>query len=352
MAFERIERGIYRQSRSQYLFIDWSAANGKRHRESTKTKSIRKARALRNTRIADAQRGVAVAPDARKVTLADMWQLVANEYVIKQNRSLDRAERGWVHITGSRHISRKAMAIDEAALKKYLAARITEGATHATIRYELSILRLAFNLAVEQKMLPTRPTFPKVKVDNVRAGFLSDTELGVLLLELTEHLRNPTRWAYVTGWRRTEVFGMRWEWVDWDEGVVTLPASMSKNKKARPLAFSANPTLTAILEAQRFARKGPWVFHRNGKPIKYHYGAWRTACRRAGFPGLTFHDLRRSAVRNFERNGVSRSAAMSITGHKTENVYRRYSIVDESVQREALEKMGKASAVAMPSGMP
>ena len=32
----------------------------------------------------------------------------------------------------------------------------------------------------------------------------------------------------------------------------------------------------------------------------------------------------------FERAGVPRSVAMSIVGHKTESIYRRYAIVDET----------------------
>ena len=49
--------------------------------------------------------------------------------------------------------------------------------------------------------------------------------------------------------------------------------------------------------------------------------SWKTACTDASGPGRLLHDLRRSAVRNLERAGVSRSVAMKMTGHKTESVY-------------------------------
>lgn len=73
----------------------------------------------------------------------------------------------------------------------------------------------------------------------------------------------------------------------------------------------------------------PWVFHRYGRPIREIRRAWGTACRKAGYPGLVPHDLRRSGVRLLDRAGVSRSVAMKLTGHKTEAVYRRYAIVVE-----------------------
>ena len=73
------------------------------------------------------------------------------------------------------------------------------------------------------------------------------------------------------------------------------------------------------------------MFHRDGEPIKDLRGAWRTACKNAGLPGRLLHEFRRTAVRNLERAGVSRSVAMKMTGHKTVAVYRRYAIVSESI---------------------
>ena len=59
-------------------------------------------------------------------------------------------------------------------------------------------------------------------------------------------------------------------------------------------------------------------------------------------PNLLVHDLRRSAVRNFDKNGVSQIVAMMISGHKTASVYKRYRIVPENDIRETLRKVEQA----------
>jgi hypothetical protein len=53
----------------------------------------------------------------------------------------------------------------------------------------------------------------------------------------------------------------------------------------------------------------------------------------------TPHDFRRTAIRNLERSGVPRSAAMAMVGHQTEAVYRRYAIVEEKMLNEAGAKL-------------
>ncbi len=81
------------------------------------------------------------------------------------------------------------------------------------------------------------------------------------------------------------------------------------------------------------------VFHRGGRRIKGFRKSWADACMAAGFPGRILHDLRRSAVRNMERHGLSRSVAMQLTGHKTEAVYRRYAITSQGDLREGVERL-------------
>ncbi len=127
---------------------------------------------------------------------------------------------------------------------------------------------------------------------------------------------------------------------------VRLEPGTTKNKEGR--AFPLIPELRALLERRQTITRRceraqtriiAHVFHRYGKPIRSLRRAWKTACKNAGRPGLLLHDLRRSAVRNLERAGISRSVAMKLTGHKTEAVYRHRAIVAESDLREAGAKL-------------
>jgi integrase len=125
-----------------------------------------------------------------------------------------------------------------------------------------------------------------------------------------------------------------------------LDPGETKNRQGRQFPFYRE--LREVLEGQRDrtrvlereqGRIIPWVFHRGGKQIRNLYGAWRKACRDAGVPGRLVHDFRRTAVRNLERAGVSRAAAMAMVGHQTEAMYRRYSIQDEATLQEAARKL-------------
>jgi integrase len=255
---------------------------------------------------------------------------------VNGRRSLERVKISVEHLKQS-FSGARAHAVDTSQVRAYVARRQGEEASNATINRELAALKRALTLGCQGQKILHRPYIPMLREDNARQGFFERPQFEAVRRQLREYLRPLVTFAYITGWRLGEVLHLTWAQVDFHVGTVRLEPGTTKNRLGRTFPFT--PELRALFESQRASTEKtgkqqgriiPWVFHRQGKPIKDFRGAWQTACEAAGVPGRLFHDLRRTAVRNLERAGVPRSVAMLMTGHKTESVYRRYAIVSEA----------------------
>ena|SRR6266542_2495269 len=65
----------------------------------------------------------------------------------------------------------------------------------------------------------------------------------------------------------------------------------------------------------------------------------KSAATAAGIPGLVPHDMRRSAVRNFRRAGLSEHEGMKLSGHETDSIYRRYDIISDDDLTESMNRV-------------
>ena len=171
------------------------------------------------------------------------------------------------------------------------------------------------------------PYVPKLKENNIRKGFFEHEDYLRLLDALPSYLRPVITFGYKTGWRKSETLGLTWEQVDLKEGTVRLEAGEAKNEEARTIYLDGE--LRGLIKTQMAQRQlgCPYVFHRDGKPIKDFRGLWARAFREAELEGELFHDLRRTAVRNMVRAGIAERVAMMMSGHKTRSVFDRYNIV-------------------------
>jgi integrase len=155
-------------------------------------------------------------------------------------------------------------------------------------------------------------------------------------------LKPPLTFAYLIGWRKSEVFALTWNQVDLDEGTARLEVGTTKNKKGRLVYLPE--AMKEVIESQwqehlaKYPGR-PLVFHRNGQPIKDFRGSWQRACREAGLTGKIPHDFRRTAIRNMVRAGIPERVAMEIAGHKTRAVFDRYIIVSPTDLREAATRL-------------
>jgi integrase len=342
---------IYR--RGSAYWIDYSF-RGKRYRESAKSDKMKDAKKLLRKRMAEMGAGTLVGPDEEKVSLRDLKEIITDHYKANKKRSLDRIETSWKALEGYFDLDFRALDLNSVRVTAYILHRQDMGRANSTIRNELIALRAAYKLAKKAGLISTVPHIPSPEVNEVREGFLTRADLKALVAELPEHLRPVTWFAYMTGWRKREITRLQWHQVDFERGHVWVKVADSKTKKPKTFPFSALPDLQALLEEQRrvvtaLERKKqqiiPWVFPgRGGKEIVEMRWGWNAACKRAGLEGTIFHDLRRCAVMNLERAGVSRSVAKSFTGHKTDSVYERYAIVDTDAQEDGAAKLARLYA--------
>jgi integrase len=337
--------------------------NGKRHSGPAPTEAA--ANRILKRKIAEAGVGQFIGNAAERMPYSALEDLIRADYKLQGRKSLRRAEISMVHLRAAFGTDR-AVRITSERVSRYITTRLDGGAKPATVQKELAALRRMFTLAVRARKLTFGhvPYIPTLNIQNTRSGFFEDAEYQAIRRALSETSRSPedvqavTDFMYWTGWRTKETLGLQWRQVDFAHGVIRLDVGSTKNDEGRELPFAVLPELRAVLERQRARTEAvqretgqilPWVFHRGGKPIKDFLTGWHQACAKSGLSGRLPHDFRRTAVRRYERAGVSRSVAMKLTGHKTESVYRRYAIVASADLRDGLGKVAALTPSKAPA---
>ncbi len=360
---------------SKIWTIQYQDASGLNQTESSKTSDKKKAQhTLRLREGAVARRERIVVED---LTVADAAKLVEADYQVNERKSLTDALGRIKHLVAY-FGSMKLSQVTTATIKAYLKHRRAEERTvsrertilnadgtvtvvpevrrkpsNAQINRETAILSRMFSLARQDDKIVNRPHIPKLREPaQPRKGFFEYGDFVKVREHLDRALQNIAEFEYATGWRiDTEVLTLQWRQVDFAGGEVRIDDPRStKNEQARVFPFTED--LRRTLKAQQKLTAGldsAYVFcHlagvRKGKRISYSgfYKAWKRAVQAAGVARVP-HDFRRTAIRNLERDGVPRSVAMAMVGQKTEEVYRRYAIVDEAMIREAAVKMNRGA---------
>lgn len=246
----------------------------------------------------------------------------------------------------------RVIELRKRSVEKFIASRLdgfpgkdgeTETLDPASVNKMLAYMRRAMRLGAEEDpplVLRVPRWFAKVPGESVRSGLvLPDTYQAIkAAMETAPHVRLAFVIAYHTGMRRGAILQLRWEWIDWRDGVIVIPPDPGASTKRKPREVPIYGEMRAYLEMARASARTPYVVEFDGKRVESIKTAWNAACRRAGLssPPL-FHDLRRTAITRMEAAGIPRHIAMEASGHRTQHVYERYNIAS----RKATKAMGR-----------
>jgi integrase len=332
---------IYRQKGSTIWWIKFYR-NGEPFRESTGTSDKRKATRALNHRLAEVTTGKFVGPYVERVLIAELADDFLRDYRINGKSSLDDAEARWrIHLQPV-FGSLRASQVTSSLVNTYVDQRQEAGAKNATINRELAALKRMFNFG--RKATPPKvvfvPAFPRLVENNIRKGFLEDAQYEKLLESCLElWFQTIVELGATYGWRVGELLKLRVSQIDLENWTIRLHPGTTKNKEGREVKMTkiVHALLKLCVEA-----KGPddYVLTRlNGKRVKDFRGTWEKARTAAGVPKLLFHDLRRTAARNYRRAGIAEGVIMKIGGWKTRSVFERYAIVSQPDVEDAVEKL-------------
>ncbi|HKV80012.1 MAG TPA: site-specific integrase [Candidatus Sulfotelmatobacter sp.] len=366
------EGGLLRVAGSRFWYAQYYQ-DGRQIRVSTRTDNKQEALATLRKLMGDRDNGLAPVTDMRRLRYADLRQALIDSYVAQGNKSLKSKADGSESIAGltalddffgfksemsdgkqvvtERGVSVAQITTD--AARRFVRKRRGDGTGNAAINRSLAALRRMLKIAKRDKKIHDVPYIEFQKEPSARKGFLERSDFDRLIKVLPTHLRPLVTFLYWCGCRIGETLQIEWSQVNLDLRQIQLEPEQTKTDEARVL-----PLPSVLVDMLRESEPtdgdaGRRVF--DGTNLRKE---WMKACAACGlgettevegrpydpiYSGLTLHDLRRSAVRNLRKAGVSEREAMKISGHKTRSVFDRYNIVSTEDVMDAMRKVEVAA---------
>lgn len=278
--------------------------------------------------------GDPVADGERKRAIPTVASFIAERYLphvrerLRSAGNIDAYCRRIVPAIGTKALD-SVTAADIAAFRRRL---LTAKLSNASVNRHLATVRSLFNLALKWGIYEgSNPaSSPGMLAERHRDVYLSGDETQALVRALDAEPNREAAAALmlliVTGARKNEVLKARWENVDLERRLLTVPRS--KNGKTRHIALSSLAVRVLLIQLQR-KRPGDdgYVFPGKvvGKPLENVRCAWVRAKKAAGLrQDIRIHDLRHSFASALANNGVPLNEIGILLGHSQLSTTARY----------------------------
>jgi integrase len=132
-----------------------------------------------------------------------------------------------------------------------------------------------------------------------------------------KHLHLPLLFGLWTGQRQGDLLRLPWSAYDGEK------IRLQQSKTGARVSVPIGAPLKAALDSAAKKKHGPIILTSTVKQPWTSDGfrtSWRKACRKAGIVGLTFNDLRGTAVTRLALAGCTEAEIATITGHSLREV--------------------------------
>lgn len=244
------------------------------------------------------------------------------------------------------------------------------GLSAKTMRHHKGILSQALSECVKDGLIPTNPCqyVEMPRRERYEAHFYSAKQLQRLIAALNgEPIQPLVRIAALYGLRRSELLGLKWDSIDFENGVVlirhtvckmivTVEKDKTKNQSSRrsfPMTKEAREIfLQAKAEEEENQRLFGKAYQKNDYVFKWPDGhlfapdyvthRFSKMLERYGLPHIRFHELRHSCASLLLNNGCGLKDVQEWMGHSdiqtTANIYGH---LDTSRKQEIADKLTK-----------
>ena len=237
-----------------------------------------------------------------------------------------------------------------------------KGLSAKTVRNINQVISSAMDLAVAQKIISANPTnacaLPKIEHQEMQT--IPAEQLQVFLQEAKA--TGVYEMYYIelaTGLRRGELLGLKWQDIDWKNGVIKVRRQVARVEgqiKEAPLktknsyrTVTISQQAIEVLKGQKKKTNDAYVFPSpNGGPISPDSvnNMLKRVLERAGIPKVRFHDLRHTFATIALQNGVDIKTVSGMLGHFSAGfTLDTYAHVTTSAQKEAAQTMGNVLSV-------
>ena len=238
----RLERNLYVRPTGVFEAIYRDSA-GKHRLRTLKAATRREARKELTALLGQRDRAEDVAPS--RATLNDLADRFFEEYESKvtrgerSQRALDTARQRYdTHVRSTLGL-RKAQEIRSGSVSQWLSELRKKDLSNFTIRGIVSVLSAVFAQAVRDEAIQGNPvtrlkgSLPPAKA-KTKARVLTVEEIGKLIDSAPKRFVTLVATACFTGLRQSELLGLRWGDIDFDENRLHVRNQLSRATRERP----------------------------------------------------------------------------------------------------------------------